>query len=224
LCRTRLVEVDIVDADYDSEIGVVDADYDSEIGVVEADSDSEVSTVVSDDVSDDDVSDDDVSEASDDVSGESDNVSEASTDVSEDTAFDSEETDFDSGETDFDSEASIDIEFTDNEEDEDETGEDETGEDETGEDGGLHFELDREDNRHLASVEFITDKIITDGFTIVDVVSVCLKRFSHSDPRYTDSHCRSICKRFRKTVDTCDIETLNEQEQRTFMTREDIRY
>jgi hypothetical protein len=130
--------------------------------------------------------------------------------------------------SDIETETTYDIE--EDELDDDETVEDEGGGDEIHEDGeectgeGIPFDLDGEVKRHLASVEFITDKIITDGFTIVDIVSVYLKRFSPSDPRYTDSHCRSIYKRFRRMVDTCDLETLNEHYERTIMTSEDIRY
>jgi Ring finger domain len=93
------------------------------------------------------------------------------------------------------------------------------------------FEEDDEDDNededadgspYYCTVERVLDNV-HGKFSMKDVLSILLGRYSKTDEKYTPDHCKKIEDEFWDIVNKLDFDHYNEGEERDAMTAEDVR-
>lgn len=92
------------------------------------------------------------------------------------------------------------------------------------EDGNEEDEYDDDDSdEDESSIEYITEMLLKKGITIIDVVSICINRFSKSDSKFTREFCEELENKFYGIIDDADKQKTDENDESILMALEDKR-
>jgi hypothetical protein len=73
------------------------------------------------------------------------------------------------------------------------------------------------------SVEYITKMLKEKEYTMMDIVSICINRFSKSNPKYTDEFCEELDNKFNDIIQNLDNDKYEESCELKLMGLEDLK-
>jgi hypothetical protein len=80
-----------------------------------------------------------------------------------------------------------------------------------------------EDEEEECSIEYITKMLKEKEYTMMDIVSIYINRFSKSNPKYTDQFCLELNNKFNDTINNLDKEKYVETRELKLMGLEDLK-